>query len=884
MTHATELLTDEPALSGLRRFAGTLAAAAVLTLSAGLAQARELFPAPEPRIVEVALDTDSLFWDLCVGPHQTKSRERLVDAITRELDDPEALYVIRLPQIPARWDPPGQGALYDMHGNMVDRRRLAFTRGAYERRVEETLLSVFDTVQKDRPGARVTFEGFRALPERLRRIESYDRLEDALPFVSLPGDAPTSSARRLGRWLDKLEIDEDKPALIRSGDGWFLVSDENPSTLLEPSSDGALALWPDPGAEADIQTAQADESPDFEQPDAAPEVEPAETDVTKLGRERLASLGGGGVPQISVNRPDPSPRSGDGNPPRPDAPGDDGADPPQQPGGDGSEPDDQTPIDGAAPTLIAGPGFDGPTAQPAAVGEPQLPGYDAKAIARWDVVPFQTIDEPFEIGVVAFHMNGIDRVDFSVNGGPWGSVYEMTLNPRTGVHEYWAYVDPSQMEDGQFEVRARIFPQHAGQPRLLAGPLNEQSLKTGEHSLLMSADHGGTLPKGVRYVAVDGDDANGDGSRESPYASMMKAVHSIGEANGGLADGGMVYLLPGDHVYGSYEYAMLTRTQDRWVTVAPAPDLLPGEARITSVGNKGLRTKLVRLKGLIVRGSEIQDKDPESAIWVDGCDLGGAHANDDVRLIRESTYPLGVYLTDSRLHSVWDASKEIGFIRNSVIENIGTDALRNPLLVLNTTVRDLGNAENYGHRDLIQFYRGAENVIISGLNASDAIQAQGLFVAGIEDDTINNVAIINSLLAPQTHFMQWGMSGDHILIRQNTLWRRLVFRDDSRRPAGHDTTRLTNLVLEDNLFYRLEFWIEDLGARIDNNFFVEGDPIGDNALAGDPGLRDPSRADFQPASGSPLLFRVENPALPHDVTGDPRPDPASIGAEEPIAQ
>src|SRR6056297_1759744 len=291
MTHATEFLNDEPALSGLRRFAGTLAAAAAITLSAGLAQARDMTPAPEPQIVEIELDTDSLYWDLCVGPLKAQSEDELVNRIIQELDDPDSLYVIRLPQVPARWSSPGQGVLYDMHGGLVDRRQLAFTRGTYEARVERTLLRVFEKLQKQRPGARATFEGFRSLPERLRRTESYDRLEKALPFVSLPGDAPTSSERRLDRWLDAQNVDDAKTALVQSSDGWFLASETDVETLLEPPSDDALALWPEPEAESSVETAQADESAGDEETAVAPEVEPAETDVNELGPARLASIG-----------------------------------------------------------------------------------------------------------------------------------------------------------------------------------------------------------------------------------------------------------------------------------------------------------------------------------------------------------------------------------------------------------------------------------------------------------------------------------------------------------------------------------------------------------------------------------------------------------------
>lgn len=116
--------------------------------------------------------------------------------------------------------------------------------------------------------------------------------------------------------------------------------------------------------------------------------------------------------------------------------------------------------------LEPGSGFTAPTPQPPAIGSGA--GADAKAIARWDVVPYQTFDDLFEIGVVAFHINGIDRVEFSLDGGPWTAVKEMTLNPRTNVVEYWVALDAARSPDGPVEVRAIAYPKK-GVPRVLGG-------------------------------------------------------------------------------------------------------------------------------------------------------------------------------------------------------------------------------------------------------------------------------------------------------------------------------------------------------------------------------------------------------------------------------
>ena len=89
-------------------------------------------------------------------------------------------------------------------------------------------------------------------------------------------------------------------------------------------------------------------------------------------------------------------------------------------------------------------------------------GADAKVIAHWNVVPYQAFSRPMTIGVVAFHINGIDRVEFQVNGKPVGSANEMTLNKRTNTNEYWFTLDPKNFgpadpENPHLEVEAIPF-------------------------------------------------------------------------------------------------------------------------------------------------------------------------------------------------------------------------------------------------------------------------------------------------------------------------------------------------------------------------------------------------------------------------------------------
>ena len=170
-----------------------------------------------------------------------------------------------------------------------------------------------------------------------------------------------------------------------------------------------------------------------------------------------------------------------------------------QPGESGEGGDDNQMQSSPAEVLVAGSGFSGvPIPPPPQVGDSSTPGHDAQAIARWNVVPYQIIDASFDIGVLAFHRNGIERVEFSLDDGPVVAVTAQSFNARTGVWEYRVAIDPAQLSDGLLEVRAIAYPAGAGIGRVLAGSINSDSsdgigaINRSEHSLFLTANGGGS--------------------------------------------------------------------------------------------------------------------------------------------------------------------------------------------------------------------------------------------------------------------------------------------------------------------------------------------------------------------------------------------------------
>lgn len=411
--------------------------------------------------------------------------------------------------------------------------------------------------------------------------------------------------------------------------------------------------------------------------------------------------------------------------------------------------------DDAFAELEPGDGWDGPTDDPDPVGDNSMPGWDAKAIARWDVVPYQTFDEPFHIGVVAFHMNGIDRVDFSVNGGPWVSVEEMQLNPRTDVWEYTAVLIPEYFEtDGLVEVRAIVWPEGAGVPRVLAGEM-DAGMSTGEHSLVLNANANGTMAALVRYVSPDGDDANSGLSADLPKRTVADAIWAI-QQELGTADGGTVYLLSGQHEIAgaSWPRSQMTNSH-RWLTITAAPGVPPEAVRVrgAATDNRLGSIRLLRWHNVsidAVTGAEVVGSWASGArVWydtveVDGVDRNAATSNG---IFGYTSWSGGKYATDSAVRNVQNATNSFALVRGVTIERILSDAFSGSTLVINSTVTDIDREDSGAHPDILQYY-GWEprNIVIYGLSSDPTFDypngVQGFFVGGVP--TFEDIAIVDS--------------------------------------------------------------------------------------------------------------------------------------------
>lgn len=547
--------------------------------------------------------------------------------------------------------------------------------------------------------------------------------------------------------------------------------------------------------------------------------------------------------------------------------------------------------------MVPGGGWSGPTLQPGPTGSPGQAGYDAKAIARWDVVPFQTFDGSFSVGVVAFHINGIDRVEFAVNGGPWVTAYEMSMNPQSGVWEYWANLDASLFsQDGPAEVRAIVWPS-VGLPRVL-------------EPLVLFSNGGGSLRSAEVFVSPNGDDINHDGSRDRPYKSIFRAGMALQTQHGGRADGGIISLLPGDHIWGTAgrnsegQYIGNLVTVDRWLEIRSAPGVDPSSVRITATGAGGLKTTRVRINGVTLLVSPINavPTNTQPTLWISECTMIGPNRTTDIRWTPGTGYTGGMFVTESRITGGRYGVLGATMVRNVIVEGIGDDAFTNNLMVVNADVRDQWIPPGSGfHSDVVQLHASAtplENIIVYNLKALDCgSQPWHIGYTGhVPGPDWKNLAFVNVFIENELAgaTAQWCVSADHVLWwHMGVVGAPLILRDSP--PSGGNPsppTTIRNFSMRNSILERFNMSSTGSTPRAtdpswaENNHFRDittsgASAVGANATVGgtlDELFMSPANNDYRPALGF-LRNRLDEIITPVDATS--RPVVSAIGPLQP---
>lgn len=556
-------------------------------------------------------------------------------------------------------------------------------------------------------------------------------------------------------------------------------------------------------------------------------------------------------------------------------------------------------LPGDFPILEPGRGFSGPTAQPPAVGNPHLRGYDAEAIARWDVVPYQDFTGLFHIGVVAFHMNGIDRVEFSVNGGRWTPVTEMKLNPRTNVWEYTATLDASLFDDGLIEVRARVFPKNAGEVRVLAGEIDGHNggsvhFRNGMHSMFLNANAGGTLPRHEVYAdAANGNDSTGNGTRANPFRSASRALAYV-TAQHGSSDGAICYLLPGEYVWEGLPHPHRVSTGTRWATVTAAPGVNRELVRFVDRQPAGMRTRLLRADNISMTGNGTPRTftGMDTYFWVSNSVIAGPSRFEGGGLASGSNDWAGIFGTDLIVSEVRSPFRSSTFVRNVQASGFSDTPFGADTMVLNADVRDFSRHPDGTHADVFHwFWRNSqdrENRIVYGLRVYE-FPLLGFLMNPIRggQQGIKDVAIVNVHISKDDASVassMWNIDTEHLVISGLQLPDQ-TFRFDVHRQDEDGALTLKNVSVTNSVFAKLtgRSFPEDAIFRnihiIDGNSHMAVVPLGDNVTAGhlhggdtrDQIFANPRGMNYQPRPSSVIWGRIPARELltPADVLGRP---------------
>lgn len=458
------------------------------------------------------------------------------------------------------------------------------------------------------------------------------------------------------------------------------------------------------------------------------------------------------------------------------------------------------------PSLTPGAGWQGPTLQPEGSGFASDLGWDAKPVARWNVVPYQDVNEPFQLGVVAFHMNGIDRVEFSVDNGPWEVVHNADRNPRTGTEEYSVILDPAKFaQDGRVEVRAIVYPDGAGIPRVLAGPVAFQgaeqgynapdldeygyptnALWTGEHSLELFVNPNGTLVEQV--VELDA----------GVYVwGQPPLTAPVGASSG-----------PGVQV-----------DRDRWITFRAKPGLNREDVVISGTvttrpwtAPDGSRWTVdysrVKFEGLTILSGDLNTAGTprlprylsRAMLWLENSHLKGEgqFKNTGSMHVAHGFYTNST-ISDTRTAIGSDSIYSSGnFVRGCELLNIGEKGIRSGYFVANTKIDGVFRGpQTSWHSSAISNPISYENRIYFDLDILDAIQAFAFRSESWNLYRHRDVALVD------VHATHGGDMNNYLMFLGGTV-ENMIVRDSSFSSSGSGFTwsYRMNLPPDDPRFFR----------------------------------------------------------------------------------
>lgn len=436
----------------------------------------------------------------------------------------------------------------------------------------------------------------------------------------------------------------------------------------------------------------------------------------------------------------------------------------------------------ASSVLTPGSGFSGATSQPAQVG---TGAYATEpAIARWNVVPWQTVAGTLKIGVVAYHLNGIDRVEFNADDGSVVTVSSASLNSDSGTTEYWTTLDAANFSDGVHEIRATVYPT-VGVPVVLQGNIGDAytiSNNDGICSLVLNTNHGATLPTHAVYVSSAGHDDTGDGSSGNPLATIVAAAVKIQDTYGSC-DGGIIYCNEATHEIGSPQWWQTTPvTTNRWLTIKPWPGASKANVKIQGAAGEqsGLGCKLLALDGVTqlsaFRFADIRlNATKVVAFWANNVAAAGTVRLSDISpwgIKANVGFNMG-FATGCTVHTMDDGFNAWMITRDCSTTHTVAGGYRNVGLVVNCTSDDISAAEYVGdpalapHPDVYQFSISMRNTIALNLVGTDVPFIRTVTYGG---GTSQDAALVNcSFDASSAYAWEFGGTNINVYVKGCTF-------------------------------------------------------------------------------------------------------------------
>jgi hypothetical protein len=446
----------------------------------------------------------------------------------------------------------------------------------------------------------------------------------------------------------------------------------------------------------------------------------------------------------------------------------------------------------SSPAPLASPGAGFGATLPVTSIVPGTPTFlqNQTTVAHWALeIQRDRLSQAREIGVMADNASGIQRVDFSVNGGPIVSVSQRRYGKRDAAPGYFITVDPAQFSPGTpIEIRAVVYPVF-GKTAVLAGPWttlpsgsNPPSSNTGLASLFLYADPNNALPRATVYLSPNGNDTNGNGTVSAPFLTFARAVNSLRTSLGNVLSGGTIALLPGEYVFGSGtpNWWNLSEFTSGYLSVEAAPGVPSDQVRfIAPLSNWMARYLKVRNVTMLppFGQSILRDGDGErkAHLYVENVD---------------------VYSPDNTSGHYNYGGNEFGFkaVKNSYTVGgdrgvdsatwvaffstyYGTGIAFNDSILVYSSV-----AENYdqyrrhpaNHGDLFHIHGRGKNILMYWLlRGVDLFRIQGVFLSAAKD----GVAIIESISDLASREKETGAPGNAAPIggQQNMIIRNSEF-------------------------------------------------------------------------------------------------------------